>query len=70
MTKDELNDLVRLFKHFDPNGDENISFEEAIPMAKSFNLNREELVMVFNEIDTNGDGYLQIDEWIGFINSN
>lgn len=69
MSDEERDNLIKVFKHFDPNGDEDISFEEAVPMAKAFNLTREELVMVFNEIDNNGDGYLQLDEWINFIKS-
>lgn len=69
MSEVDIVNLVRLFKHFDPDGDENISFDEALPMAKAFNINREELLQVFNEIDDNGDGYLQLDEWITFLKS-
>lgn len=67
MSEEERESLIKVFKHFDPNGDEDISFEEAVPMAKAFDLTREELVLVFNEIDKNGDGFLQVNEWINFI---
>eukprot|EP00801_Mesodinium_rubrum_P001396 Mrub_01396.p1 GENE.Mrub_01396~~Mrub_01396.p1 ORF type:complete len:718 (-),score=174.60 Mrub_01396:53-2206(-) len=68
LSTNEVDNVIRLFNHFDPNGDQNISFEEAIPMAKAFDINREELVLLFNEIDDNGDGFLQCEEWISFLN--
>mmetsp|Transcript_39150 Transcript_39150/g.33011 ORF Transcript_39150/g.33011 Transcript_39150/m.33011 type:complete len:104 (+) Transcript_39150:47-358(+) len=64
-----IDNLIKVFNHFDPNGDQNISFEEAIPMAKAFNLNRLELIQVFNEIDENLDGFLQLNEWVDFLRS-
>jgi len=64
-----INNLIKLYNHFDLDGNQQISFEEAIPMAKAFKLDREELLQVFNEIDTNGDGFLQLNEWIEFLSS-
>lgn len=64
-----MNNIMKVFCHFDPNGDNTINFEEAIPMIRAFDLSSEELKYIFNEIDTNGDGLLQIEEWICFVES-
>jgi len=52
----EILTVINVFKHFDSRGDQNISFEEAVPMALAFDLTHAELLLIFNEIDQNGDG--------------
>ena len=47
---------MNIFNKFDPNNDLKISFDEAIFMAKAFELTHNELILLFNEIDSNGDG--------------
>jgi len=69
MSDQGISNLIKVYNHFDINGDENISFEEAIPMVKAFKLDRLELIQVFNEMDENNDGFLQLNEWVDFLRS-
>lgn len=58
---------MKVFNHFDHDGDSYITFEEAKFMASAFNLTIEELKLLFNQIDLNGDGCLEVNEFISFI---
>nr|GEX51234.1 calcium-binding protein CML24-like [Tanacetum cinerariifolium] len=67
------NDVEKVFKKFDVNGDGKISISElgSILAALSGSVTPEtELKSVMKEIDTDGDGFIDLDEFVAFHNGN
>ena len=67
------NDVEKVFKKFDVNGDGKISITElgSILSALSGSATPEtELKSVMKEIDTDGDGFIDFDEFVAFHNGN
>eukprot|EP00971_Amphidinium_carterae_P297671 5914328-Amphidinium_carterae.1 len=62
-----MENVVKLFKQHDVNGDGSLSCTELTKVLEKLGLKVEDLEQLFSAADLNGDGYIDIDEFVGFL---
>ncbi|OIW02672.1 hypothetical protein TanjilG_29448 [Lupinus angustifolius] len=67
----DVADRERIFKHFDANGDGQISSSELGDALKALgSVTVEEVKKMMDEIDTDGDGFISYEEFTEFARAN
>ncbi|KAE9606115.1 hypothetical protein Lal_00025173 [Lupinus albus] len=67
----DVADRERIFKHFDANGDGQISSSELGDALKALgSVTVEEVKNMMDEIDTDGDGFISYEEFTEFARAN
>ncbi|RDX87314.1 hypothetical protein CR513_31225, partial [Mucuna pruriens] len=67
----DIADRERIFKHFDANGDGQISSAELGEALKALgSVTPDEVQRMMEEIDTDGDGYISHEEFTDFARAN
>ncbi|KAL1308184.1 hypothetical protein HN51_050123 [Arachis hypogaea] len=68
---EDIADRERIFKHFDANGDGQISSSELGEALKSLgSVTPEEIQTMMEELDTNNDGFISYEEFTVFARAN
>ena len=58
-----------MFKKFDKDGDNSISFDEAREILRDFKFSDQEIKQQMKQFDSNDDGNLQYEEFVHFWNA-
>ncbi|KAK1309363.1 Polcalcin Ole e 3 [Acorus calamus] len=70
-TKEETEEVKRIFNRFNANGDGKISSAELGDVLRTFgSASADEIQRMMSEIDRDGDGFIDFDEFLEFHRAN